>query len=583
LNIRLPAPSHASEAGRYPGPPNPPDTGEDWNLIDCLRALYRRRSTVLGITVLGAAIAALISAVAPRWYQSQASIEVQGANENFLSLRDVYPMAGSADTSPPSIQTQADLLQQDATIEQVVRKLNLQDRREFQTGPGLWSRIRGKTGKAGRSVPAVQTAVEMLQRNIRIVPLRNSRVIQIFSEARSAPLAAEIANGLAETFVEQNIMDRQRAARQTYETLTAQLAELRSRPLNSRTEASRREVYDAMLQKADQARIASGLRQSNIRIAGWAQPASHPYRPNLPLNLAIGSFGGLVLGIGLVMLQEQTNSVLRAPGEAGNWLPVPELGAIPKAPLPRLSLFSLPNWGAAPLQVERAALEQRSSTLSEAFRTTLASILSAGRNGDHPRLLVVTSSRPMEGKTTVVSNLGIALAEISEKVLLIDGDMRRPRLHRVFDQANSWGLSDLLAEQNAIDDLPLDVLVRKTAIPHLYLLPSGACTENVFGLLHSGRMSRLLPRFRQEFDYVLVDAPPCLEFADARIMARYAETLLLVVRANYTDRKTAHAAVNRLLLDGIPVMGVILNRWDPARSDLYRYPAFYGASRQDLA
>jgi receptor protein-tyrosine kinase len=91
-------------------------------------------------------------------------------------------------------------------------------------------------------------------------------------------------------------------------------------------------------------------------------------------------------------------------------------------------------------------------------------------------------------------------------------------------------------------------------------------------------MARLLPRFREEFDYVLVDAPPCLEFADARIMARYAEKLLLVVRADYTDRKTAQAAVQRLQLDGIPVMGVIFNCWDPTHSDAYGYPRYH----QDL-
>jgi receptor protein-tyrosine kinase len=91
----------------------------------------------------------------------------------------------------------------------------------------------------------------------------------------------------------------------------------------------------------------------------------------------------------------------------------------------------------------------------------------------------------------------------------------------------------------------------------------------------------MLPRFRQEFDYVLVDAPPCLEFADARIMARYAEKLLLVVRANYTDRKTAQVAVQRLLLDGISIMGVILNRWDPARSDLYVYANHLRTNRED--
>jgi receptor protein-tyrosine kinase len=161
--------------------------------------------------------------------------------------------------------------------------------------------------------------------------------------------------------------------------------------------------------------------------------------------------------------------------------------------------------------------------------------------------------------------------------------MRRPRLHKVFDQANSWGLSDLLREKNAIEDLPLDVLVKKTAVPHLYLLPSGAGADNIFSLLCSSRMARLFPRFRAEFDYVLVDAPPCLEFADARIMARYAEKALVVVRANYTDRKMALAAVQRLVLDGIPVMGVILNRLDPARSDIYGYPTCYGLDRRSQA
>ena len=173
----------------------------------------------------------------------------------------------------------------------------------------------------------------------------------------------------------------------------------------------------------------------------------------------------------------------------------------------------------------------------------------------------------MEGKTTVVSNLGFALAETGSQVLLIDGDMRRPQLHRIFDQANSWGLSDVLREWNSIEELPLKVLVKKTAVPNLYLLPGGAVHGQHFGLLHSGRMSKLLARFREEFDYVLVDAPPCLEFADARNMARYADGLVLVVRARYTERKTAQAAVQRLECDGIRVTGVILNGWDPSRSD----------------
>jgi len=334
-----------------------------------------------------------------------------------------------------------------------------------------------------------------------------------------------------------------------------------------------RRFYEAMLQKAADAWMAAQVHQANLRLAGAAEQPRHPYKPNLPLNLAIGAFGGLILAVGLVMFQAQNQSVLREPGEAALLLPVPELGAIPKIASARTFSIGSPAVLNGGSRVELASLEQRSSSLSESFRTTLASILSTQRNGDHRRMLVVTSAGPMEGKTTVVSNLGIALADISEKVLLIDGDMRRPKLHRVFDEVNSWGLSDVLREKNAIEDLPVDVLVKKTSVPHVYLLPSGACPENIFGLLCTERMSKLLPRFQEKFDYVLVDAPPCLEFADARIMAHHAGELLLVVRANHTHRRAAQAAVERLRLDGIRVTGVILNRWDPAHSTVYGYPA----------
>jgi receptor protein-tyrosine kinase len=270
------------------------------------------------------------------------------------------------------------------------------------------------------------------------------------------------------------------------------------------------------------------------------------------------------------MLQERHRDVLRAPGEAGAFLALPELGAIPQAGGWTSPALALHGFAKGELRIQRIALEQ-TALLSEPFRATAASILSTGLDGGHPHLMVVTSCQPQEGKTTVVSNLGIALAAIGRKVLLIDADMHRPRLHKVFGEANSWGLSDVLREKNAIDELPLEVLAKKTSVPHLYLLPSGATTDNIFGLLYSERMTRLLPLFRKEFDYVLVDAPPCLEFADARIMARYAEKLLLVVRANYTDRRTVHAAVQRLRLDGSPLMGVILNRWHPTAGYQYAY------------
>jgi receptor protein-tyrosine kinase len=582
---------------------------QEWSARECVRALYRRKTTLLWIACFGIIASILISVVQPRIYQSQASIQIQGVNENFLNLRDIYPTTAPSADNAVYVQTQAEMLQEDALIEQVVGKLHLEEMRKFQSGSGLWNRFRSRDG----------TAVEEVKKNLQIVPSRGSSIIRIVYDAGDPQLPADVANTLAQTFIDQSIEARQRAAQQTHASLSLELERLRKKLLRSEAElgsyarwsggiwgpagqrqsamgsvrsvwatpytALQREVedsrhfYEAMSRRVEEAGMASAVRQSNVRLVGPAQPAARPYKPNVPLNLAIGIFGSLVLAIGYVMLREQTNSMLRAPGEAGAYLTLPELGAIPKAANRGFATHGLLGATNGKLPVERASLEQPSSSLSESFRATLASILSASHNGDHPHILVVTSSRPMEGKTTVVSNLGIALAEIGSKVLLIDGDLRRPRLHRVFDQTNSWGLSDLLREKNAIEELPLEVLVKKTAVPRLYLLPSGTCPDNIFGLLCSGRMARLLPRFRQEFDYVLVDAPPCLEFADARIIGRYAEKLLLVVRADYTDRNTAQAAVQRLSEDGIPVMGVIFNYWDPAQSDLHGYALY----RQDLA
>jgi receptor protein-tyrosine kinase len=555
-------------------------------------------------------VAAILSAIQPRIYRSQASIQIQGVNDNFLNFRDIYPTTAPSADNAVYVQTQAEMLRQDALIEQVVRKLRLEEQLEFRDASSLSNVF---SDKAASLTPATWAAVENVKENLQIVPSRGSSIIRIECEARDPQLASDIANTLAQTFIEQSIEARQHAAAQTLASLSLELAELRKTLLKSETaldaygrrpgkgdrwqsligsgplpwEApnafkreldSNRQFYEVISRRADEARIASTVPQSNVRLVGPAQPSAHPHKPNVPINLAIGMFGGMALAIGYVMLREQTSSVLRTPGEAGAYLALPEIGAIPKAANRKSPVRGFLA-GIKTLPVERTSLEHPSSGLSEAFRGTLTSILAAGHNLDHPRTLVVTSSRPMEGKTTVVSNLGVALAEIGNKVLLIDGDLRRPRLHKVFDQINSWGLSDLLREKNAIEELPLKALVKKTTIPHLHLLPSGTCADNIFGLLCSDRMAGLLPRFRQEFDYVLVDAPPCLEFADARIIAWYAETLLLVVRADYTDRKTAQAAVRRLLLDGTPVMGVIFNYWDPSKKDLYGYSRY----RQDMA
>jgi capsular exopolysaccharide synthesis family protein len=163
----------------------------------------------------------------------------------------------------------------------------------------------------------------------------------------------------------------------------------------------------------------------------------------------------------------------------------------------------------------------------------------------------------------VVSNLGIAIAEIGRRVLLIDADMRKPRLHQIFDLANSWGLSDLLREKMSLDTYPMEALFRETRIPNLYLLPSGPGTASISNLLYSSRLPELLSCFRREFDIVLIDTPPMLWVPDARVIAKLADTVILVVRSGETHRATAISARQRLAEDGTPLLGTILNACNP--------------------
>ncbi|HKA00937.1 MAG TPA: polysaccharide biosynthesis tyrosine autokinase [Candidatus Solibacter sp.] len=504
-----------------------------------MRILGRHYPALLLAMCLGIAVAAILSSLQPAIYGSRIALEVEGLNENYLDLRNVYPTIAPGSDAAGLLQTQAEIFTQDALLQRVARKLHLETRPEYLSN---------------------YTIAERLREDIRVEPTRNSRILQIVCDARDAALAASLCNSLAEDGIENAIATRQRIARQTFDSLEPRLDDLWNlfHKGSGRGHAAPdpdmfRHFFDNLMERAGDAWIASRVRQANIRIVGAAEPPSHPYKPNLPLNLSIGAIGGLVLGIGWVMLRTTNRSVLREPGEASLHLSVPELGAIPRVK-----------------RTASTAHEPDATVLSESFRAASVSIVSATRNGEHCRTLVVTSAWPTEGKTTVVHNLGKALAETSEKVLLIDGDMRRPRLHKLFDEANSWGLTDFLREPNAIDELPVEAIVKKTSVPRVYLLPSGACSENIFGLLYRERMSKMWRRFQETFDYILVDAPPCLEFADARILAHCAGELLLVVRANHTHRKAVQAAIQRIQLDGIPMIGVVLNQWDQRRSYVYQ-------------
>ena len=228
--------------------------------------------------------------------------------------------------------------------------------------------------------------------------------------------------------------------------------------------------------------------------------------------------------------------------------------------------------------IELITWDKKPSLVAEAFRAVLTSILFVGENGSRPKMLVVTSCGPGDGKTTVVSNLAIAMAEIRRRVLIIDADMRRPRMHQLFDLSNDFGLSTLLRDtQN--DENPIDA-IQETRIPGLFVLSSGPATSSAANLLYSQRLPELLARLRSEFDMVLIDTPPSLQLTDARVLARITDGVVFVARVGQTTVDATVALHKRFWEDHTRILGTVLNDWNPKADSNGYYGAGYSAYYQ---
>ena len=366
--------------------------------------------------------------------------------------------------------------------------------------------------------------------------------------------------------------------------MSEQAAEVTHYNILKREVDTNRQLYDSMLHNVQEASMTSALSSSNIRVVDSAKPPTHPYKPIVILNSALGLLAGAFFGIALVVVQERADRSIQGPGDTALYLDVPELGAIPSAKTEssRLTAYyqngktleSKKSENGKPPQVELVTSNRKPSLLADSFRATLTSILYSGKNGDRPRVIVITSANPGEGKTTVASNLALALAEIGpsvlmQSVLLIDGDLRRPRLHEIFGVPNRWGLTDLIEGKTPPNGC--EGMVFKTGFRNLSLLPSGSSNVNFAALLHSPRAHALLNRMREEFHTVIIDTPPMLNMPDARILGRLADGVILVVRSAQTMRDAAVAANQRLTEDGARVLGTILNQWDPGKTSNYSY------------
>ena len=351
-----------------------------------------------------------------------------------------------------------------------------------------------------------------------------------------------------------------------------------------------KQLYDGMLQKLKEAGITAGLRSSNIRVVDPALIPSYPSRPNKTRNILLSIIVGLVGGIGLALLREYLDNTVKTPDDIESLARLPSLAVVPaltNSSGKRRGRFSKlikpPVMASKEGRAELISHNMPQSQMSEAFRALRTSLLLS--QADHPpQVILMTSALPREGKTTAAVNLAVTLAQLGDKTLLVDADLRKPGINRALSLVDGKhaGLSSYLAGVSSLDL----ITVPHPAISNLEAIPTGPIPPNPADLLSSRRLTELITELRGRYKFVVIDSPPIMAATDAVILSVVVDGVLLVVRSGETPKEAFTRTRDLLVGVKCHMLGVVLNAVDSSSPDYYYsfryYPYSYGGyGRED--
>ena len=416
---------------------------------------------------------------------------------------------------------------------------------------------------------------------VRVVP--NTQLVEISVVDTSPPRAQAVAAELANQLILQTPMQSGSTMEQRQVFIKTQLDDLEIKINETRDEITKkqadlanlfsaRQIADTQTQiaglqtklstlQANYAALLSNTQQGAVNTISVIEPAQLPHSPigpNKPATILLAAVIGFILAAGAAFLLEYLDDSLKNPDDVQKTLGLTTLGAIPV-------MEETATRG------ELAVVASSHSMASEAFRVLRTNLRFAGV--DRPlQTILITSPAPSEGKSLTVANLGAALAQAGERVILVDADLHRPRLHRVFGLRNNRGITSALLEEHP----NLDGLLQDTTVPGLQVLTSGPLPPNASELLGSAHMRELLSQLSRQADVLLLDSPPATALADAAVLATQTDGVLLVLDAGNTRREAARRAIEALGRVNARVVGAILNRL-PTSGGGYYYYYYYHA------
>ena len=326
-----------------------------------------------------------------------------------------------------------------------------------------------------------------------------------------------------------------------------------------------------MQMRLKEASVTAGLSAANVTVIDSANVPLAPVAPRKGLDLGLGLLGGFLCGCVLAFMIESIDDRLQTTEEVENVTTLPSLAAVPhmaedagkrKGEEKKLTASSL-----IPARLSFAALLDGTSHCAEAYRGMRSSLLLSSIDNP-PRVIVVTSAFPGEGKTTTAVNCAIVLAQRGERVLLVDADLRRGSLYRMFGLSQrSFGLSTVLAQPESRREMPVPL----PELPTLHVLPTGPRPPNPAEMLSSNRMEDQLRQWIQKFDRIVLDTAPLLAVSDTQPLAVLADTVVLVARAGMTRKRALIRARDLLWRINAPISGVVMNDVDMRLENFYTY------------
>ena len=542
---------------------------DEFNFDKYLRIIRGRRKTIIifffatvflvGIVsfsmapVYVATVTLLIDVESPYVLTTTGNVELGGTN--YYAYREYF-------------QSQAEIIKSRSIARQVFDDLNLGQDKSYQNAEDPIGAFLG---------------------NIEVEQIPDTRLLYLHVSDRNAQHSADIANRLAEVYVARNLAyitksEVMNLLKNEYLTLQARLSEeskiykhkhpkmirlkeeiaqMTARIREETGRASGQSVADNS-SGAKSSVMLTGLKANNVTIQDRAEPPLWPSKPKKRLNILIAMIVGLFGGTSLAFFFEYLDDTVKGSEEIEKLVSWPYLGSIPNI-----------NGKKNMTELERDLFVHTKprERASEAYRSIRTSALFSSTDEHSLRSIVITSPGPREGKTTTLCNLGICMAQGQKKVLLVDADMRRPRLHGIFKDKNETGLSSFLAGQAGFGDI-----VQKTEINNLSLVSGGPHPPNPSELLSSHKMKEFIDSAKSKFDFILFDTPPVAIVTDAVILSQAVDGTIVVVEEGGTHKRSLPRIAK--ILDNVKtrIIGTLLNKSTGAYSSYY-YSYYYSGKR----